>query len=167
MKLSQSEDLDHDSDCETEVKNRKRMNFVLRMSPYKKEDAAPLDRNKIWSHLSNLPNIREMIVAQEEIKIFPFQQDYSFVIFIIMKISVLEDEIMKFVKPLLMGKRVTSFDDPFRATNCTPEITIEGLIHKNRRNTIHEVTKVDMNCFYGGVPTDQEPIISSKHFHKK
>jgi hypothetical protein len=166
-KDSQMDDLTYDSDSETEERNRTRVNFFLRISPYIKHDVPPLNKLTIWRHLSKLPNIREMIVAQEEIKIFPFQQDFSFVIFIITKKAVLEDEIMNYINPLLIGERVTTHDDPYRSLNSTPEVLIEGLINKNRSHTIKEATKVDMNCFFGGAATEKKAIIGTRDFHKK
>jgi hypothetical protein len=166
-KDSQVDDLTYDSDCETEERNRARVNFFLRISPYIKSDVPPLNKLTIWNHLSNLPNLREMIVSHEEIKFFPFQQDYSFVIYIITKIAVLEDEIMNYMKLLLIGERITTYDDPYRSLNSTPEILIDGLINKNRSHTIKEATKVDMNCFFGGASTGQKAIICTRDFHKK
>ena len=147
--------------------SRSRCYFVLRMRLSKREGVPELSRRIIWDHLRQMHELSEMMVAQEAIKLLPHQQNNSFTIFIVTKENRSEEDILSYMTPLLAGERVTTFDDPYRSAHCTPEISISGLINKNVRSTVTALTKIDYDCFYGGLPAGEPSCFDLQYFHNK
>ena len=154
-------------DLDVDEGSTSRRFFVLRLRLCKRENVPELSRQIIYDHLIKMNELDEMIVAQEEIKLLPHQQAHAFKVFIITKKKLPEEAVLNYMLPLLSGERTTSFDDPYRSVNCTPEMKISGLIHKSFRSTVTALTKIDHHCFYGGRPASEQSIFDTDDFHKK
>ena len=135
-----------------------------------KRDIPDITKDKIWDHIEAMPDFKEMILSQENIKLLPHQQESTFLIFLITKKDLYEDDVLEFMKPLLSGNPITDLVDHRRSFHCFPEIEIEGLINKNLPNTLALLTKVDFNCYFGaGKKSDKnvQTVFNPKHFHSK
>jgi hypothetical protein len=133
----------------------------------KREGVPELSRRMVWDHLRQMNELSEMMVAEEAIKLLPHQQDHSYTIFIVTKSKMREEEVLSYMTPLLAGERTTTFDDPYRSAHCTPEIKISGLIQKSVRSTVTALTRIDHDCFYGGLPRGEPSCFDLAFFHNK
>jgi hypothetical protein len=150
-------------------RNKARHYFVITLKLFKR-DIPDITKDQIWDHIEGMPDFKEMILSQENIKLLPHQQESTFLIFLITKIDLYEEDVLEFMKPLLSGNPIADLVDHRRSFHCFPEIEIEGLINKNLPNTLALLTKVDFNCYFGaGLKRDNnvQSVLNLKHFHSK
>jgi len=151
------------------IKNIARHYFVITLK-LAKRDIPDITKDQIWDHIEDMPEFKEMILSQENIKLLPHQQESTFMIFLITKKDLYDHNVLEFMDPLLIGNPITDIVDHRRSFHCFPEIEIEGLINKSLPITLAHLTKVDFNCYYGaGHKTDKkvQSFLNPKHFHSK
>ncbi len=152
------------------LRYKKRVHFVVRLSLRKREGTLDLTRDLIFDHVIVMPDLRELIVAQERINFLEQNQDHSFVVFIITMKPIFEGSVLDYMSDLLVGTPVKFTTDPRRSLECAPEMTIGGLIKRNFNTTVSAVTRVDHDLCYGralNIDPGVEILLDIKKFHHK